>query len=488
MNGLGSAFDYEGEGGGVIGFTEAASNIRSWLAVAGYTTVSSSPTIEELKQVSGDGVFYYSAHGDTVPMDEHNTIYSLGLWTGTERTPAGDALYQSDLDAGRLWYFSAPHTAGMFGNRSETHYAITHEFVRTYMSFGPNSVVFINACKSAHPDFRDACIAKGAGMYIGWSNYAEAHKAVRTARFFFDRTLGANMEIPVLSPPQKGYQLYDVLAFMNTTGRDFTMHPTFGRANLEVYPYDASVTMLRPLVYSASPAGNELRILGWFGSNPGSGAATVTVGGTVVPIRNWVGESTISCEPVQHGGDVVVSIRGLRSKPVPLTKFSGTFSYVLHGRGSLTKRFDFNVEFLADVRTNRIQVDQSPSWELPRTIFGLQTSGGTFEASGEYRDQQGNLVESWSGSGSVTANVGGIIDKTGFAQSYISINATAPYVRNGNAATFSVEYGVGTLLTQMSDAFIIPGATYTGGNSSESATGTFSNITSTFAPTSSTVR
>jgi hypothetical protein len=118
----------------------------------------------------------------------------------------------------------------------------------------------------------------------------------------------------------------------------------------------------------------------------------------------------------------------------------------------------------------------------------LPTSGGTFEASGEYRDQQGNLIESWSGDGSVSALAGGVIDKTGFVQSYVSVTASAPYIRNGNAATFSIFPGVETLTTQMTDDFEIPGFTYSSGSGTATATGQFTTFTATHTPTSTTVR
>jgi hypothetical protein len=195
----------------------------------------------------------------------------------------------------------------------------------------------------------------------------------------------------------------------------------------------------------------------------------------------------------------VVTVRGRKSKPVPLTKFSGSFDYTLHSRGTLTKRVSVSFDFLADVRTNRIRVDEDPQWELPRTIFPIQTTGASYEASGEYRDNQNNLVESWSGSGGLTllppgtsgygVSVSGIINRTNFpVQSNISIGVAAQYTRNGSSATFGIEYNVGSLQTQMNDFFLIPGHTYTGGSGSESATGTFTNVTSTFAPTGSTVR
>lgn len=84
--------------------------------------------------------------------------------------------------------------------------------------------------------------------------------------------------------------------------------------------------------------------------------------------------------------------------------------------------------------------------------------------------------------------MGGFIDKTGFIQSQISVTVTAPYVRNGSSATLSIEYGVGTLTTQMTDSFVIPGAGYSGGSGTDRTISTFSNFTATFAPTASTPR
>jgi hypothetical protein len=499
MNALGSAFDYSGSG--QLSFTEAANDIRSWLQQAGYTPVNSMPTVDELKTVSNDGVFYMSSHGAFDYLPDSSVAY--GLWTATKATIPLDGVYKNDLDSGRLTYWAAPHIKPPFQRIiSETHYVITPKFVLRYMGFGPRSVVFINACKSGDSEFRDACIFKGADLYFGWSGNMDALRGIRIAHFLFDRALGANVERPVLSPPQKGYQLYDVFGFMHTTDRDFTMLPDYGRADLLQYPPAlASVTMLRPLIYSVTASQYELRILGWFGANPGVGAATVQVGNTVVPIRfgSWTSASTLICDPVQDGGDVVVTVRGRKSKPVPLTKFSGSFDYTLHGRGTLTKHVSVSFDFLADVRTNRTRVDEDPQWELPRNIFPIQTTGASYQASGEYRDNQGNLVETWGGSGGLVllppgtsgigVSVSGIINRTTFpVQSNISVGVTAPYQNNGNASTFQIEYNVGSLQTQMNDYFTIPGATYTGGSGSESATGTFTNITSTFAPTGSTVR
>ena len=98
MNSLGSAFDYSGIG--QLGFTEAANDIRSWLQGAGYTPVSSSPTVDELRTVAGDGVFYCSAHGENIQLADGSWAY--GMWTATQTSRALDTLYRSDLDSGRF--------------------------------------------------------------------------------------------------------------------------------------------------------------------------------------------------------------------------------------------------------------------------------------------------------------------------------------------------------------------------------------------------
>jgi hypothetical protein len=115
-------------------------------------------------------------------------------------------------------------------------------------------------------------------------------------------------------------------------------------------------------------------------------------------------------------------------------------------------------------------------------------SGGTFEALGEYRDQQGNIVETWSGSGSVTALVSGVIDPGGVLPTFIAVEARATFLRNGSTETFGIPADVGVHWTQMTGAYEIPCYTYAGGGGTETTTGQFSAFTSTFAPTASTPR
>jgi len=497
MNSLGSHFNRSGTD--EMNYARARTDIQGWLQQAGYTNLQTDPTIDQLKGVAHDGVVYWSSHGSYGIAHNNDTLF--GVWTATDRGILTDTVYAADLNDGSLIYFSAAHDAGLLRPTRRMRYAITHRFVTKHMSFGRNCVVFMNACGSDDNDFRAAVLGKNAGLYLGWDNTINAATACRIGRFFYDRALGANAERPVMSPPQKGYQTYDAWGFMYTVGLAETQIDRGNgivHANLHYSPMLANVTLLRPLIYHVAPSETETRIVGWFGTNPGAGQATVSVGGTNVPIQTWQGATTLVCAPVNDGGQVVVTVRGRKSHPFPLTRFRGTFDYEFTSRGSLRQHVTVDIEFLADVRTNRIRVDETPSWELPRTIYAIQATRGAYEASGEYRDQQGNLVETWSGDGILAlrpqgstgtgVSVSGVIDMTGLVQSFVAVDVSAPYTRNGSTAQLRLQYDAGNLRTQMTNAFVIPGAQHTGGSGDERVTATFSNFTATFAPTASTPR
>lgn len=503
MNSLGPHFDRTGPD--EPHYSRARTDIQGWLQEAGYTNLQTDPTVDQLKGVAHDGVVYWTAHGAYGVARNNDTLF--GVWTSTDRQVLGgwssDTLYTNDLNDGSMFYFSAAHDNGLLRPRSRTRYAITHKFVTKHMSFGRNCVVFVNACGSDDQEFRAAVLSKNAGLYLGWDNTINAKTACRIGRFFYDRALGANAEAPIMSPPQKGYQTYDAWGFMYTVGLAQTV---IDRGNGPIYaqlnynPMLANVTMLRPLIYYVAASEVETRVVGWFGVNPGAGQASVTLGGVDVPIQSWLGATTIVCDPVRDGGEVVVTVRGRKSKPAPLTKFRGTFQYTLTGRGSLQKRVTVGIDFLAYVRTNRVSVDEAPSWGVPtRLIYTIPSTSGSYTASGEYRDDQGNLVESWSGGGPLAlrpagssgtgVSVTGVIDMTAQNhQSHIMVDVSAPYTRNNSTAQLTIQYNVGTLRTQMTSAFVIPGASYPGGSGTESATGSFTNFSPIFPPTSSTPR
>jgi len=89
------------------------------------------------------------------------------------------------------------------------HYGITSNFISQYMSFADNSLVYVDACDGARDQVRDAFKNKNGSLFVGWNERAEIGVLGKTARYVFDRLLGANKFAPE-SPEQRPFG-YDAL-------------------------------------------------------------------------------------------------------------------------------------------------------------------------------------------------------------------------------------------------------------------------------------
>ncbi|TEU16392.1 MAG: hypothetical protein E3J21_10775 [Anaerolineales bacterium] len=210
--------------------------IKSWLSASGYQLAAGDATVEGLKKVSGDGIFYFNTHGGWLtkikfcgrikldgifyfnthggwrPNIHGERVY--GLFTSTPVNDANDILLKEDLDKGRLRYASAPHDINPDFDpevdpdpRSEecknadppckkpytnaSHYAITAKFVEHYMSFGGNSFVYIDACSSETNEIKQAFLGKpGVSVHAGWTGSVGNGFGTSATRFLFDGLLG----------------------------------------------------------------------------------------------------------------------------------------------------------------------------------------------------------------------------------------------------------------------------------------------------------
>jgi hypothetical protein len=149
-------------------FPEIVPTITAMFAAAGYVDAAGSDhraTVDELKQVRNAGALYLDAHGGGLGP------YGLGLYgvvTDTPCTTATKRTYRADLAADRLIYWAAD--SGVPGVRTTTNLAITKYFVSKYMSFAPDSFVYIDSCSSDHQaSFKQAFFSKGASTYAGWT-------------------------------------------------------------------------------------------------------------------------------------------------------------------------------------------------------------------------------------------------------------------------------------------------------------------------------
>ena len=187
-------------------FVNPTGALDALLSGNGYQIVGGTGSVDSLKNVRGDGVFYISAHGGEGIL--RDSSHAFGLWTSTKADSNADKKYTTELDSKELCYMTGEVNDTLFGANptAETHYAITELFVLTYMTFGKNCLIYIDAFRSANQGFRDACLVASegkTGVYVGWTDYVGDQEAYRAARFVFDRLLGANASFTNNNPPKE---------------------------------------------------------------------------------------------------------------------------------------------------------------------------------------------------------------------------------------------------------------------------------------------
>lgn len=491
LNSLGTAFEDAGS-------AEAVQSIRSWLDNAGYISPLGSSTagVNDLKQVSGDGVFYMSAHGGQCYARDSTLIF--GIWTADEASPANDARYKLDLDSDYVTYMVALHDNFLGFPTTSKHYGITPKFVSRYMSFGTNSLVYFNACSSNDPTLRAACMSKGATVYVGWTNPAGSSVAFHAARYLFDRLLGANQYEPE-NPHQRPFY-YTLIAYdMADRGYDTCTVEGYPQAKLtftpSFMPNSGTSLKLAPSILDVTPLVspvNTMDIDGLFGSEQG----TVSLGNTDLGIVNWASQK-IRCTAPQTGGNLVVKVRGIKSNVVQLTQWHGQFNYTFNSRGSLQHHVLFDMTFWADVHTWRLLPHHQTYFFDPRFTHLSTSATCSYESTGEYRDQNDSLIESWSGSGIApllqTGNEPayymfvGVVDSSG-ANSTIVFSFRGTYMRNGTQNTFAMDGNLGTLSPRMNSSFVLPGNTLSWSSGTDHATMTWGDLQPTFPPDSNAAR
>lgn len=502
INALGPAFEPFG-GSGAEG---TVNTLRDWFTAAGYVQPVGDASVQGLKQVQGDGVFYFSSHGSWGrTRDTLNNAY--GIWTTDEVNASNEARFNADLSStpARLCWYKALHNNNFFGSNREVHYAITAEFVRQYMTFGQNSLVFFNACQSSatvNAAFKAACIAKNAGVYLGWTNNIDGQESFKAARFFFDRLLGAHMEPPAENPPQRPFEITYVLEDMLL--RQFDVHvANLGATNLVATPffgYGGEPTLLAPTIQWAIPPfiPGDVNILidGSYGDNPGSGGV-VMLGSNALSGATWT-PNRIECPAPESGGNLVVRVRGIRSNTIQLTEWRPQFTLIYRGRGSLQHRITLNINFWADVHNWRELPHKPARYWLPRYLRTMSNSSCTFESSGEYKDPNDTsiVLESWSSAivppfareftGPTFFGLSGLIDSAGRDTRFVLAFA-GEYTRYvGGSGTsqqiFSPPSALLDILVQMTNGYVFPGGSIPWSSGENSATMTWGNMQPTYPP------
>lgn len=512
INALGPAFEPI-NGTGAEG---TVNTLRSWFDEAGYGSPPvGTASVDGLKLVQGDGVFYFSSHGSwgVTRIQPNGDTTAYGIWTSDEVTPADDARLSADLSShpARLCWYRALHNNNFFGSNREVHYAITAEFVRQYMSFGMNSLVFFNACQSdaiSSADFKAACRAKNAGVYLGWSNNIDGQESFKASRFLFDRLLGAHQQEPLENPSQRPFEITYVLEDMFL--RHFDVHNgNHGPTNLNATPYfgyGGEPTLLAPTIAYAVPpfiqGDVNIFIDGSFGDDPGSNGI-VTLGGNQLTIANW-SPNRIQCPAPNSGGNVVVKVRGVKSNPLQLTEWHAQFVILFRGVqtgpnvvGTLQHRLTLNLNFLADVHNWRVLPHKPANFWGQRYFYVMPNSSCQFESSGAYRSvlDTNIIIESWSNA--ITPQLshwfteqtyfglGGLIDSVG-RQSQFNVRFRGEFTRtqNGSPAQdyFTPPSEMTQVITALTSGYVIPQGSLPFSSGEYSGTMTWTAISPQYPP------
>jgi hypothetical protein len=356
-----------------------------------YST-DSTPTIAELKaQVADLGVFFITTHG-SVGRFEDKVVGVVGSYYAYQsRIPLNRGEFEaraSDVLSKRLVPFRASLARDEGGNTIATEWTwgITERFVETYFNFSEDSLVFIDACNSSRDRMRNAFVAAGANVYMGWNDSVYANEAAASQDMLFRRLLGSDQIVDsedlknVCDGESFGFELIDDSSPVRPFDRETVMQEMFHRGRLldcddtelTLHREEASdFAVLVPSLRSAQEfaASGTLHLYGLFGDDPANtgGSRQVFLDDMPLTIQSWSQWEIVVDLPAGAHGELYVSKRDIAGNKLVLTRYTGVGSAVFVS--SVDGEFataDFTLEFRADFSPFRVLPDDEPVyWNSP---------------------------------------------------------------------------------------------------------------------------
>lgn len=384
-----------------------------------YTLVSSDATVEGLKKVQGDGLFYLDAHAGTVKVAGVPTCF-VQTATPIALDSLGEPVNLADMKALRLVaMFTIENQVDDKGDlvkrKIYTRYGFGPKFVRDYKwSFGRHSFAWVNACYAANPPMRDAFFAAGASVYGGWTKSVRNIRAVDAGHFLLDRLLGANElrgmsgSFPPELIPQRAFSLDELTPELAKKKLDVDVTDD-GEAKLvfERNTPKGHFGLLAPSIWWMYPDDQDdtLHLLGSFGDDPGDGNREVVIGGKDATGVVWKPDEIVCFLPGLESpggyGDVYVTSRFAASNLARLTKWEGFFHYTHDDYMTLEYTIAARVFLRGDIRSVRHAPGSTP---VPMEFIGLlsdHNSRAQFKASGHAEwqaDRDRVFTWDWTGS------------------------------------------------------------------------------------------
>lgn len=404
-------------------------------------------TVEGLKQVRGDGVFFWTTHGGTLDPGGHVV---QGLMTGTPATQSAvEDTYADEFAEGTLIYCTGPlcmsATACLNsdgGGVVYTRLAITPKFIRKYAwSFTPYSLVFVNACASATGEMKQAFLDAGASLYLGWTKPVRLWAMCGAALDFFSLMLGINEngganDLPSeVLPRQRPYAWGDVIELLQSKVQTaYYQDDEEGVVELEPtynFAQPLGFLALRPSIYQTSfdEQKSEWRLIGgMFGTQKGTAAigtsmpcdnrVTCTIygagadrrlaGRTPIGIDDWKSENIILTVPRRGPGSAGIlqlEVDGRWSNGVQLTRVSLPMRGVRTFGGSTSVEVQVQAAgFRGDFRGLRLQpVQDELTYETSVPVNSDVDASGSWTATGRhtYLSGEETVTIELSGSGTL---------------------------------------------------------------------------------------
>jgi hypothetical protein len=376
--------------------------IRALLTAGHYAnTYPGAPTVANLKNVNGDGIFYINSHGGPGFDKQGNPYYAI--WTLDPLNVATLANYSGMVGRRELVGMLQYSNNAQGACACVMHYGFTSAFVTAYMSFAKNSLVIVDACSSASGPagaLQQAFKGKGASVYVGWTNSVGAGHAYAAMKYLLDRILGLNVISPE-DPEQRAFNIYDVRDDM-AAHTSLLTDPQTG-AVLTVVALKDDFGLLTPSIQflSLEDDGQQPRLLiaGVFGSDPGEDKRSVTINGQELQNIDWY-STEIDCDIPETGsnasGTVVVTVgtgaTARKSNPVNITEWIGELTYDRDDPGEMAAQMKIKVRILADIHSFR-DFPGEPPFEttvlfIPRgdTNIHMTTSGKYEEVIASCKD------------------------------------------------------------------------------------------------------
>lgn len=446
--------------------------VRSLLAGRGYTVApGDDASLKTLANLGSPGVFLMCTHGGLCEVWDaakkkfvlDYCLVSSEVWNeGKDKTAYDEGMVQDGLiGLCEATFDYDPRTHKPIDKRFFT---ISKAFIKKFWKFSKNSFVAIHACTSLSLKDAMAAPAVNASVFFGYNDYGNSD-CMKGLLFLFDRMLGAND--PMVKPDEAGWpqRPFDYPSIVRDIPRkgfypvsfsyEGVRHSTTGTC----VPLRDAYGLLAPSLKTVSPLPHQRKIelYGLFGEDPGDRSRSVKLAGVALVVDKWEPTKIVAYLPNDENsshGEMQVVHMGRVSNSRWLSNWKGLLSLRISGPQTMALSADFQLNLVGDPWPYREQAGDRPVEPPVWTLLSSIGSTCSWGARGQELDDQGKVLQAWSGNGTPrvwldenmgtqgTFGVGGVGDsfqkKVNF---FFAILQNMNYSKSGNTDPVPLKLG-----------------------------------------------